>query len=189
MIPQAYEGLALYLERAANPRPPADDREGRITSNLKLVVYIARSYARDVEQLLELIQEGNAGLIQAADSYAADRGPFGPWAGKWIRGSIRNSLQGADWLDEYARHGKTKDKAVYLAEMPEGFQEPLCARSNPENNVWLLVGSQSLTQKQRAVLAGRLAGYSLTEIADQQGVTHQAIRSVEQTAIKRLSSD
>ncbi len=57
-----------------------------LTSNLRLVVMIAREYQRSMRNLLDLIQEGNIGLMEALKRYDPYRGVrFPSYAAWWIR--------------------------------------------------------------------------------------------------------
>lgn len=68
-------------------------RERLITSNLRLVVKIAREYAEAGLPLIDLIQEGNVGLIEAVDRFDAERGyKLGTYASWWIRRAILSAL-------------------------------------------------------------------------------------------------
>jgi len=72
-----------------------DKEAGRIlaTSNLRLVVRIAMDYRRSYLNLLDLIQEGSIGLLQAISKYDPYRGvPFSAYAGYWIRAYILKYL-------------------------------------------------------------------------------------------------
>jgi len=61
-------------------------RERLIVSNLRLVVKIAQEYAEVGLPLLDLIQEGNIGLIEAVDRYDPERGyRLSTYAAWWIR--------------------------------------------------------------------------------------------------------
>jgi RNA polymerase sigma-32 factor len=63
------------------------------TSNLRLVVRIAMDYRRSYLNLLDLVQEGNVGLLQAVGKYDPYRGvPFSAYAGYWIRAYILKYL-------------------------------------------------------------------------------------------------
>jgi RNA polymerase sigma-32 factor len=60
-----------------------------IASNLRLVVMIAREYQRASQQLLDLIQEGNIGLMEAVKNFDPYRGVrFPSYAVWWIRAYI-----------------------------------------------------------------------------------------------------
>ena len=60
-----------------------------VTSNLRLVVLIAREYQRAVHNLLDLIQEGNVGLLEAIKNFDPYRGVrFPSYAVWWVRAYI-----------------------------------------------------------------------------------------------------
>lgn len=64
-------------------------RQRFIESNLKLVVRIAKTYVQSSVNLLDLIQEGNIGLIRAAAKYDYRKNTkFSTYAALWIRQSI-----------------------------------------------------------------------------------------------------
>jgi RNA polymerase sigma-32 factor len=64
-----------------------------IEANLRLVVKIAYEYRRTHKQLLDLVQEGNIGLIQAVRKYDPYRGVrLASYAGFWIRAYILRFL-------------------------------------------------------------------------------------------------
>lgn len=68
-------------------------RERLITSNLRLVVKIAREYADAGLQLIDLIQEGNIGLIEAVDRFDVERGyRLSTYASWWIRRAILTAI-------------------------------------------------------------------------------------------------
>ena len=68
-------------------------RERLVESNLRLVVAIARRHARAGVEPLDLIQEGNIGLMEAAERFDPARGVrFASYAGWWIRSSVRRAL-------------------------------------------------------------------------------------------------
>jgi RNA polymerase sigma-32 factor len=68
-----------------------------VTANLKLVVMIAREYQRSFKNLLDLIQEGNMGLMEAVKNFDPYRGVrFPSYAVWWIRAYMIRYIMN-DW--------------------------------------------------------------------------------------------
>ena len=80
------------LTRAARKGCVAS-RQRMIESNLRLVVNVARGYIRRGLPLLDLVEEGNLGLIRAVEKFDPDRGcRFSTYATWWIRQSIERAI-------------------------------------------------------------------------------------------------
>lgn len=68
-------------------------RNRLVTANLRLVVKIAMEYRRAYAQILDLIQEGNAGLVQAVNRFNPYRGvKLSTYSAWWIRAYILKFL-------------------------------------------------------------------------------------------------
>jgi RNA polymerase primary sigma factor len=101
------------------------DREARalmISSNLRLVVTIAQDYANLGLPLLDVISEGNIGLMMAVDRFDPSKGAkLSTYAAWWIRQSIKRALSGQGKTIRLPVHlgekiAKVRRVALYLSE-------------------------------------------------------------------------
>jgi len=103
--PEEEKRLAIEYRESGDP----EAAQRLVTANLRLVVKLAFQYHRQWSNVLDLIQEGNVGLVEALSRYDPYRGiRFSSYAQYWIRAMILRFL-----MDNYrmvrlgsTRHGR-----------------------------------------------------------------------------------
>jgi len=84
------EEISLARKIQGGDRPARDQM---ITSNLRLVISIAKRYMNLGIPLSDLIEEGNIGLMRAVDKFDPERGfRFSTYAAWWIKQSVSRSI-------------------------------------------------------------------------------------------------
>jgi RNA polymerase sigma-32 factor len=129
-----------------------------VASNLRLVVKIAHEYRRAAFQLLDLIQEGNMGLMQAVKKYDPFRGvKLSSYAAWWIRAYIIRFIM-ENW--RLVKLGTTQAQRKLFFNLAKE-REKLLARG-VEPTPRLLAHNLSVEERDVEEMAGRMAADDLS---------------------------
>ena len=91
LSPTEFRRIVLKVQKGE--RSAAQAKKEMVEANLRLVISIAKKYTNRGLQFLDLIQEGNIGLMKAVDKFEYKRGyKFSTYATWWIRQAITRSI-------------------------------------------------------------------------------------------------
>jgi RNA polymerase primary sigma factor len=90
----SYDELKIVVDRIDRGEKQAHEAKMKVVeANLRLVVSIAKKYTNRGLQFLDLIQEGNIGLMRAVDKFEYQRGyKFSTYATWWIRQAVTRAI-------------------------------------------------------------------------------------------------
>jgi RNA polymerase primary sigma factor len=145
-------------------------RHELVAGNLRLVVSIARRYRNRGLSLLDLIQEGNTGLIRAVDKFEFRRGfRFSTYATWWVRQAITRAIAGT---------GRTIRVPIHVVEnlgKVQGIAQVLLHEKGgqPSDEETAAAAGLSVGDTRRALSAARIP-LSLDQAIDDQSDSYLA---------------
>lgn len=149
--------LARRITRTGDP----EARERMIVSNLRLVVKIARDFTGRGLDLMDLIEEGNLGLLRAVERFDPDRHVrFSTYATWWIQRAVRRALNSS------ARTIRIPTYMVELVAEAKQAQAALRAKLGREPTIEELAERLTLDEP-HARLIGRILSAETTSIYDE----------------------
>ncbi len=181
-------------------------REELILSNQGLVYFIARKYNVPGLPLNDLVQEGNIGLMRAAENFDPGKGKFGTYAFWWVKAYILRAIK-RNWLvhipsrrHDAKGHDEQDAPFCWMVELEEsatvpsegGELDPFEAVSRNETKQGIQRMLSELEPRERRVICLRFGiGYcgkehTLEEIARSVGLSREGVRQVIDRALVKM---
>lgn len=171
--------------------------ERLVTSNLKFVVNIAKTYRSSGVPFSDLISEGNIGLIKAAKKFDCNKNvKFISYAVWWIKNSIQ------ECIDRYETPCETNNVDDYVFNVSgcedkynlinEDFENELAVLQSRKDSVDELM--KCLKERELLILASYFGLYdnkekTLDEIGAEMNLTKERVRQIKDKALIKLRAE
>jgi RNA polymerase primary sigma factor len=178
-------------------------REQIIKANTRLVVSIAKRYMGRGVAFLDLIQEGNLGLMKAVEKYDVHKGfRFSTYATWWIRQTITRAIADpariqyilqVSWLplslESPVGDDEDSDLGMFIEDELTPTPVQSACQSMLKDKIEEVLGT--LTPREARILSMRFGletgtPYTLEEVGEKFGLTRERIRQIEGKALRRL---
>lgn len=164
-------------------------RQRFVEANLRLVVKIVKKYAGRGIDFMDLVQEGNLGLVLAVDHFDPARGfRFSTYGGRWIEQTIINALCA------HAQH-PTVELSEAIMESLADPQEQMEELERNERDAHLLAAFTGLSNREQSVIVLRYGLDGASEMRSHRvvakilGISESRVRQAEGTSLRKLRAE
>jgi len=180
-------------------------REELILSNQALVLFIAKKYHIPGLPLKDLVQEGNIGLMKAAESFDPTKGKFGTYAFWLVKAYILKAIEKnwlvhvPSWRQDANRPGKEDVPLCQIVELEESATAPSEKDDGPfeaasENETKQVVQRMlsELAPMERRIICLRFGignggqDHTIEEIGRSVGLTPERVRQILSKALGKM---
>jgi RNA polymerase primary sigma factor len=180
-------------------------REELILANQALVLIIAKKYHIPGLPLKDLVQEGNIGLMKAAESFDPTKGKFGTYAFWLIKAHILKAIE-KNWLvhgpsrqQDANRPGEEDPPPCQIVELDEsvtvapGEEDGLFKAATQNETKQVVQGMlKALTERERQIICLRFGigdggeDHTIEEIGRSVGLTPERVRQILSKALGKM---
>ncbi len=163
-----YPSLRAQLETRVKDGQYAKER--LVLAHLRLVPAIAGSYSGRLP-FMDLVQEGNVGLVRAADSYDPAHGTFAAYAHRWVRRSIVRAVAAAEQAESPSTSRPTPEQSMLRRRVRQAVARLDAVEARVLEMHFGLVDGTTRT---------------IDEISRRLGVTKERVAQILESALARL---
>lgn len=190
--------LESYMQEIVSAKPLTDEQEAKLSerilagdtaakdalvkANLKFVVSIARQYATNSTSILDLINEGNIALIQAAEKFDSRYGKrFSSYAVWHIRKAI----------EAFLPKDSVRIDSLKTEEVPSQMTSADFNAINISDNAELTAVIEQLPEREQNVLKAYYGvsteQMTMAEIGMKYKMTRERVRQIRDTALRHIN--